>query len=77
MITLTIARWLIALILYGAVIALIVHFKPAMMFDAEGKVKKWGVCTDGGYSVLSPQILFPLIAILCYFVVVLIELIYI
>ena len=75
MLTITLARWFIALVLYVSIIGILVYLRPAMLFDAEGRVKQWGVCTDGGYSIFSPQILFPMIAVVVYVVVILVELV--
>ena len=74
MITLTFARWFIAIVVYLLIISVIVYFKPSMMFESNGNIKRWGTCTDGKYSVFSPEILFPFIAILVYIFVILIEL---
>lgn len=70
----TIARWHVALALYLIVVGAIVLIRPALMFDAEGKVKPWGLDTEAGESVFAVQVVFPILAVLIYYIVVLSEL---
>lgn len=42
------------------------------MFDSYGKPKEFGIGEDGK-SVLAPVFVFPVLAILCYFIASMIE----
>ena len=66
-------RWILAIILYIGLITIIVYTKPAMMFDAEKKAKVWGIGNDETEGMFSPMIVFPIIAILSYYSIALIE----
>jgi len=65
--------WLFALILYILIIYLIITLKPAIMFDSSGKPKEFGIGTKDGKSVLAPVFVFPVLAILCYYISSMIE----
>jgi hypothetical protein len=43
------------------------------MFNAKGEIKKWGIERDEDTSIFSPMIIFPVIAIICYYVAACIE----
>ena len=66
-------RWLLAIAIYIVIIAILVYTKPAMMFDSERKVKTWGLGNNETESMFSPMIVFPIIAILAYYVGALVE----
>ena len=66
-------RLLFAIILYILIVATILFTKPAIMFNSNGDVKKWGLERDENTSIFSPMIVFPLIAIICYYVAACIE----
>jgi hypothetical protein len=66
-------RLLLAIILYVVIIATIIYTKPAIMFDSNNEVKKWGIDRDENTSIFSPMITFPVIAIICYYVATVIE----
>lgn len=63
-----ISRIFVAVVLYMFVVLMALAFKPALMFDAAGRAKQFGVGMDQGYSVFAPAFLFPLSAFLCYVV---------
>ena len=63
---LIIPRWSVAMLMYAIIILLLIAFKPAIMFDAEGDVKRPGTGLMYGSSPFSPVISFPIIAVLCY-----------
>jgi hypothetical protein len=63
-----IPRWLFALTLYVLIIYLIIRLQPALMFDTYGKPKDFGIGFKDGKSVFAPVVIFPVIAILCYFI---------
>lgn len=66
-------RWLIALVLYLLIIAVLVIVKPASLFMANGDPKQWGTDNSDTTSVFAPAISFPILAFLCYYIAVLIE----
>jgi hypothetical protein len=68
-----IPNWLFALMLYISIIYLLITLKPPIMFDANGKPKEFGIGTQEGKSVLAPVFVFPVLAILCYFISSMIE----
>lgn len=61
-----IPRWAIALVVYLLIVSLLILFKPALMFHADGSIKPSGTGLLYGSSPFSPAIAFPLIAMLCY-----------
>jgi hypothetical protein len=63
-----IPRWIIALFLYILIITVLILFKPAIMFDAEGNMKPPGTGILYGASPFSPTISFPIIAMICYII---------
>ncbi len=71
-----ISRWQIALIIYITIIGLIVYFKPSMMFTMDGKVKSWSTQQSEETSLFSPIIVFPILALLSYYLGIWLELIY-
>lgn len=68
-----IPRWLFALTLYVLIIYLIITLQPSIMFDSYGKPKQFGIGTNEGKSVLAPAFIFPIIAIICYFIASMIQ----
>lgn len=71
-----IQRWQIALIIYITVISLIIYLKPSMMFTMDGKVKMWSTQQTDETSLFSPIIVFPVLALLSYYLGIWLELIY-
>ena len=69
-------RWQIALIIYISVISLLVYLKPSMMFTMDGKVKMWSTQQTEETSLFSPIIVFPVLALLSYYLGIWLELIY-
>jgi len=70
------SRITITVILYMTVLLLIFFYKPAMMFDAEGNIKHFDYDTSvNNVSLLSMEVILPIIALLCYFIVIIFELI--
>jgi hypothetical protein len=67
-------RWQIATIFYIVFVIIIISVKPSMMFTAEGHVKSWSTYKSEESSVFSPIIVFPMMAIICYYLGIWIEL---
>lgn len=58
----------IALLLYILILSLIYKFKPSMMFDLNGNIKRF----DINNSVITLDILTPILALLCYYITLII-----
>ena len=59
-----------AILLYISLLLLIFLFKPSFMFDIYGNFK-----TYNSKSLLTLDIIYPVIALLCYFIVLVIKII--
>ena len=68
-------RIIIAVLVYIAIIGLITYLRPRIMFEEDGKVKPWGIGAEEGSSVFSPMFMFPLLALVVFFMVTWIEVI--
>lgn len=66
-------RWIIAIVLYLIITFIIVLVKPSLMFTMDGNVKEWSSENTDKKSVFSPMIVFPMLAILCYYLGIWIE----
>lgn len=67
-------RLIVAGIVYLIVIAVILHFKPAIMFQEDGKWKEFGIGRDPAYFTYMPFWLFTIIwSLLAYLSVMLVE----
>lgn len=66
-------RWIIAIVLYLIITSIIVLVKPSLMFTMDGNVKEWSSENTDKKSVFSPMIIFPMLAILCYYLGIWIE----
>jgi hypothetical protein len=73
MIALVLKRWHISLLLYVFVVSILVAIRPALMFKADGSPKKWGGVIDEETSIFAPAFMIPLLAVLCYFVASMVE----
>jgi len=63
---LTLRVWL-ALALYIFFVALLAWARPAFLMTPDGQFKQAGLETSDQRSVLSAAVLFPLVAVLCYY----------
>jgi len=72
-----IPRWLFALTLYVLVLYLIITLQPSLMFDSYGKPKEFGIGIHEGKSVFAPAIVFPVLAIVCYYISSIIQFIFV
>jgi hypothetical protein len=75
MISVVLHRWHIALLLYGTVVALLLAFKPSIMFTREGRAKNLGGRIDETTSVFAPALAIPFIGLFCYFCAALVEMV--
>lgn len=62
------------ILLYAIIVGIIVHFKPALMFDAEGNPKDFATENTATTTPFAPIIMFPLMAFILYFVIATIDL---
>jgi len=71
-----ISRKILTICLYITFCLSIFVFQPAVMFDNDGNIKCFEYDTeDNNNSLLSIVVLLPFIALLCYFAILLLELI--
>ena len=61
---------LFAILLYISLLLLIFIFKPSFMFDINGNFKTYNT-----KSLLTLDIIYPFLALLCYFIVLVIKII--
>jgi len=59
---------LLVILLYILILLLIFYFKPSFMFDIYGNIK-----TYNSKSLLTLDIIYPIIALLCYFIILVIK----
>ena len=70
------SRITITILIYITTIMLLFLFKPSMMFDLNGNIKQFDYDTTISSSLLSIEVLLPIIAIICYFIVIALEIIF-
>jgi len=61
------SRWYIAILLYLIVVCLILALRPTMLFKEDKDYKRWSVHRSSENSIFSIMFLFPMIAILSYY----------
>lgn len=74
MLSIQIGRWQFAFVIYGAIVATLVYFRPALMFDNEGNPKSFATENTPTTTPFAPILMFPLIGFILYFIVSAIEL---
>lgn len=67
-------RLFIAIFLYLFFIGMFILIKPSFMITDDNKLKKWGVDGDT-VSPLSPMFIFPVLAMICYYISAWIEIV--
>ena len=65
---------LTALLLFGALVALLAGTRPAWAFAPDGSPKAWGARTDERTSIFAPAVALPLAAILCFYLAAILDL---
>ena len=65
-----IPRLLTVFVLYFAIVSVLLVTKPALMFDAEGKPKEFGLGLAIGRSIAAPSVVFPLLGLATYIFVI-------
>ena len=70
------SRITITVLIYITILLLIFYYKPAMMFGNDGNIKNFDYDTELiSSSLMSIEVILPVIAIICYFLVIILELI--
>lgn len=69
-----VSRAAIALTLYLVFVTTVIAARPALMFDRDGRPKRWGARVSDTTSVFAPAFVFPLAALLAYVLASLLQL---
>lgn len=64
----------IALVIYLALLAAFAFSRPALMFSADGKPKRWGAQLSEHESPFAPAFVMPFLAVVVYLLVSLAQL---
>lgn len=75
MVSIHLGRWSLTVILYILIVSVIFYFRPALMFDASGNPKAFAANQSPTTSPFAPAVVFPLLAIILYFMVAVFELV--
>jgi len=67
-------RKIIAIFFFITILSLIYLLKPSLMFNKEGGIKEFGYTEEK--SIITIFIAIPIIAILCYLIVLSFEIVY-
>lgn len=73
MIQVNLHRWFFAILLYMVLVLLILAIRPAFMFNSQGQLKDWSVSQGPNTTIFGAQIVFPILAFLCYYLTVFVE----
>jgi hypothetical protein len=73
MIRINLHRWFFAILLYIILALLIIAVRPAFMFTEQGHLKDWSLTASPNSTIFGAQIIFPILAFLCYYITVWIE----
>lgn len=71
------SRRIITLVIYLIIVAIIFMTQPYIMFDVDGNMKKFGYKIDEETTMIPVMLVLPLLALILYLTVLMIELIYI
>jgi hypothetical protein len=71
------SRRIITLVIYLIIVAIIFMTQPYIMFDEDGNMKKFGYKIDNETTIIPVMLVLPLLALILYLTVLMIELIYI
>jgi len=71
------SRRIITLVIYLIIVAIIFITQPYIMFDSDGNMKQFGYKIDNETTIMPVMLLLPLLALVLYLTVLMIELIYI
>jgi hypothetical protein len=71
------SRRIITLVIYLLIVSIIFMAQPYVMFDADGNMKKFGYKIDDETTIMPVMLVLPLLALILYLIVLMIEIIYI
>jgi len=71
------SRRIITLVIYLIIVSIIFITQPYIMFDDDGNMKNFGYKIDNETTIIPVMLLLPLLALVLYLTVLMIELIYI
>jgi hypothetical protein len=71
------SRRIITLVVYLIIVAIIFMTQPYIMFDEDGNMKNFGYKIDNETTMVPVMLVLPLLALILYLTVLMIELIYI
>lgn len=69
------SRLFLTIILYITIVVAIFVLKPSMMFDLNGNMKHFDNVNKCDTSLLTVEIVLPFLALLCYFIILIFEMI--
>lgn len=71
-----ISRKILTLLVYILLLSLLFVFQPSLMFDSNGNIKEFSIKNnDNTTTIISLTIVLPILAILCYFIVLIFQMI--
>jgi hypothetical protein len=71
------SRRIITLVIYLLIVSIIFIGQPYVMFDTDGNMKKFGYKIDDETTIMPVMLVLPLLALILYLIVLMIEIIYI
>jgi hypothetical protein len=69
------SRRIITIVIYLVIVAIIFALQPYIMFDNDGNMKKFGYKVDDETTIIPVMLLLPILALILYLTVLMIELI--
>lgn len=69
------SRRIITIVIYLVIVAIIFATQPYIMFDSNGDMKKFGYKVDDETTIIPVMLLLPILALILYLTVLMIELI--
>ena len=71
------SRRIITHVIYLLIVSIIFIGQPYVMFDTDGNMKKFGYKIDDETTIMPVMLVLPLLALILYLIVLMIEIIYI
>lgn len=71
------SRRILTLVIYLLIVSIIFITQPYVMFDGDGNMKKFGYKIDDETTIMPVMLILPLLALILYLIVLMIEIIYI
>lgn len=67
-------RLFLAIVMYLLFLGMFILIKPSLMITDDNKLKQWGIGSDK-VSPFSPMFIFPVVAMICYYIAAWIEIV--